>query len=245
MDLFGSPPLCHPPRKKEVPVKPKLELKLYSGPLSLFTAKVRIALAEKGLDYERIEVGWSLADRYEPHHRDVVALNPKKQVPILVDGDVVVCDSSLIFEYLEDRHPEPNLYPKDVAGRAHCRPLEQAADEILFPAVWNLIDEVFYPKPDEQRDALRIDEARAASSSFHANLDKTLTDRAYLCGDFSVADIASYVFLNAAANMGTNPGDPHSPYTNLRSWYERTGQRPTVERETESMLNFLRKTMNP
>ena len=48
-------------------------MKLYSGPLSLFTAKVRIALAEKALDYERIEVGWSIADRYLPHHPDVVA----------------------------------------------------------------------------------------------------------------------------------------------------------------------------
>ena len=59
-------------------------MKLYSGPLSLFTAKVRIALAEKELDYERIEVGWSLADRYRPHHPDVVALNPKAEVPVLV-----------------------------------------------------------------------------------------------------------------------------------------------------------------
>ena len=43
-------------------------MKLYSGPVSLFTAKVRVALAEKGLAYERVEVGWSLANRYEPHH---------------------------------------------------------------------------------------------------------------------------------------------------------------------------------
>ena len=87
-------------------------MKLYSGPLSLFTAKVRIALDEKRLDYQRIEVGWSLAKRYQPHHPDVVALNPKRQVPVLVDGDVVVYDSTQIFEYLEERHPEPPLYPR-------------------------------------------------------------------------------------------------------------------------------------
>ena len=52
-------------------------MKLYSGPLSLFTAKVRIALDEKGLAHERISVPWSLAARYEPKHPDVVALNPK------------------------------------------------------------------------------------------------------------------------------------------------------------------------
>src|SRR5262249_20677067 len=58
-------------------------MKLYSGPLSLFTAKVRIALDEKALACERIEVGWSLRDRYLPHHPDVAALNPKRQVPVL------------------------------------------------------------------------------------------------------------------------------------------------------------------
>ena len=48
-------------------------MKLYSGPLSLFTAKVRIALAEKGLAYERIEVDWKPRDRYLPHHPEVAA----------------------------------------------------------------------------------------------------------------------------------------------------------------------------
>ena len=60
-------------------------MQLYSGSLSLFTAKVRIALDEKGVPYERIEVGWSLERRYEPHHPEVVRLNPKRQVPVLVD----------------------------------------------------------------------------------------------------------------------------------------------------------------
>ena len=103
-------------------------MKLYSGPLSLFTAKVRIALDEKALAYERVEVGWSLANRYEPHHPDVVALNPKRQVPVLVDGDVVVYDSTLIFEYLEERQPQPALAPRDPAGRARCRQLEAFAE---------------------------------------------------------------------------------------------------------------------
>ena len=119
-------------------------MKLYSGPLSLFTAKVRIALDEKALAYERVEVGWSLARRYEPHHPDVVALNPKRQVPVLVDGDVVVYDSTIVLEYLEDRYPEPPLYPRDAIARARCRQLEAAADELWFPPLWDLIESAFY-----------------------------------------------------------------------------------------------------
>ena len=119
-------------------------MKLYSGPLSLFTAKVRIALEEKELRYERVDVPFSRRSGYEPKHPDVVALNPKAQVPVLVDDDVTLYDSTVILEYLEDRHPDPPLYPKDPVERARCRQLELAADEVLFPHVFALIREVFY-----------------------------------------------------------------------------------------------------
>jgi len=218
-------------------------MKLYSGPLSLFTAKVRIALAEKGLPYERIEVGWSLARRYEPHHPDVVALNPKAQVPVLVDGALAVYDSTLIFEYLEDRYPEPPLYPRDVAGRARCRQLEAAADEILFPHVWTLIDQGFYPAGAEgrdtsrlDRDTSRLDAARAGIARFSAERDKELADRSWLCGEFSVADIACIVFLNAAATLGAPPAPE---LANLRGWLERTQARPAVARELGEMRAFV------
>jgi glutathione S-transferase len=217
-------------------------MRLYSGPLSLFTAKVRIALAEKGLAYERVEVGWSLARRYEPHHPDVLALNPKKQVPVLVDGELAVYDSTLIFEYLEDRHPEPPLYPRDVAGRARCRQLEAAADEILFPHVWTLIDKGFYPAGGAGRDEAALAGARAAIGRYCDERDKELSDRAWLCGDFSVADIASFVFLNAAATLGA---PVRADQTRLSRWFERTAARPAVAREVAELRDFVQKLFAP
>jgi glutathione S-transferase len=214
-------------------------VKLYSGPLSLFTAKVRVALAEKGLPYERIEVGWSLAKRYEPHHPDVVALNPKRQVPVLVDGGVAVYDSTQIFEYLEDRYPEPPLYPRDVALRARCRRLEAAADEIVFPAVWDLIETSFYPGA---RDAARLERAKARLADEHAALDKELSGGAWLCGDFTVADIATFILLHAAAGLGAPPAEGH---TNLRAWVARMHERPAVKREVEETSRFLQKLLAP
>ena len=210
-------------------------MRLYSGPLSLFTAKVRIALAEKGLAYERTEVGWSLERRYEPHHPDVVALNPKRQVPVLVDGALAVYDSTLILEYLEDRHPEPRLYPSDVVGRARCRQLEAAADEILFPHVWTLIDGSFYPAGRGGRDERGLAQAREAIARFGDEREKDL-DRAWLCGDFSVADIATFVFLNAAVTLGA-PLRPEQ--ARLRAWMERTAARPSVGREVAETRAFL------
>jgi glutathione S-transferase len=217
-------------------------MRLYSGPLSLFTAKVRIALAEKGLPYERVEVGWSLAHRYEPHHPDVVALNPKQQVPVLVDGELAVYDSTLIFEYLEDRYPEPRLYPRDPAGRAQCRRLEAAADEILFPDVWTLIDRGFYPAAAGGRDEAELAGARAAIARYDAELDKTLADRAWLCGEFTVADIANSVLLNAAAQLGA-PAPPG--LANLHAWTERCAKRPALARDFAEMRAFVQRLFAP
>jgi len=217
-------------------------MRLYSGPLSLFTAKVRIALAEKGLAYERVEVGWSLAHRYEPHHPDVVALNPKKQVPVLVDGDVVVYDSTLIFEYLEERHPEPRLYPRDLAERARCRQLEAAADEILFAHVWTLIDQGFYPAAGGARDTAPLDAARAGIARYAAERDKELADRAWLCGEFSVADIGTFVFLHAAATLGAPVPEEQA---NLRAWQERALARPAIAQEVAELRTFVASVFAP
>lgn len=215
-------------------------MKLYSGPLSLFTAKVRIALDEKALAYERVEVGWSLARRYEPHHPDVIALNPKRQVPVLVDGDVVVYDSTVVLEYLEDRYPEPPLYPRDAITRARCRQLEAAADEIWFPAIWDLIEGVFYAAADGRGDAARADRARGALALRYDALDKELAGREFLCGAFSVADIGTFIMVNAAATLGAPPGDAHE---RVRVWLARTRGRPAVRREAEEMGAYAAKAL--
>jgi glutathione S-transferase len=215
-------------------------MKLYSGPLSLFTAKVRIALDEKALAYERIEVGWSLAGRYQPHHPDVVATNPKRQVPVLVDGDVVVYDSTIILEYLEDRYPDPPLHPRDAIARARCRQLEAAADEIWFPSIWDLIESVFYAASDGRRDPGRADRAREVLANRYDALDKELAGREFLCGAWSAADIGMFIMVNAAAALGAPPGEAHA---RVRDWRQRALARPAVRREAESMGAYAAKAL--
>jgi len=203
-------------------------MKLYSGPLSLFTAKVRIALAEKSLAYDRIEVGWNRRDRYLPHHPDVEAINPKGQVPCLVDGDLVLYDSTVILEYLEDRQPVPPLMSREPAARARCRLLELEADEVLFPHVWALIDSRFYPAGD----ASRGEEATTGVVAYQARLAAALGDREFLCDQFSVADIGNIVMLSAASSLGV----PVAPsLTTLAAWMERVVARPAVAAELAGM----------
>ncbi len=202
-------------------------MKLYSGPLSLFSSKVRIALDEKRLPYERIDVAFSREKGYEPKLPEVLALNPKAQVPILIDGALAIYDSTIILEYLEDRYPEPRLYPKDPAERARCRQAEAASDEILFPHVWALIQEIFY-KPDAERDAEKIRAARASIAGIQRELDGKLAEREYLCGDFTVADIAYFVTNLIGTSLGAAP-DP--ALVNLAAWLARVGARPSVRAE--------------
>ncbi|MBW2241111.1 MAG: glutathione S-transferase family protein [Deltaproteobacteria bacterium] len=211
-------------------------MKLYSGPLSLFTAKVRIALAEKGLAYERVEVDWNSRDRYLPHHLEVAALNPKGQVPVLVDGDVVVCDSTLILIHLEEAHAGTPLLPEGAAGRARARQFEAWADEIVFPAVWGVIEETFYPAAPEGRDAARLEAAQARLAQHHATLEKELAGRTWLCdGAFSIADIGVMVFLGAAASMGVPPSQEH---VHLAAWMQRCGERASIQDEFAEMAAF-------
>src|SRR5580704_15958660 len=130
-------------------------MKLYSGRLSLFSRKVEIALGEKGLAFEREMVPFTQERGYAPKHPSVLAANPKGQVPVLIDGDLTLFDSTLIFEYLEEAYPAPPLYPRGAAARARCRLLELTADEILLPLVVRLMHRNAPPDSDAERQALR------------------------------------------------------------------------------------------
>jgi len=207
-------------------------VKLLSGPLSLFTGKVRIALDEKGLGYERVDVPFSRARGYEPKHPEVVKYNPKAQVPVLFDGDLVLYDSTLILEYLEERYPEPPLMPKDPVGRARCRQAEAASDEVLFPHVFTLIRETFYTPP-QGRDAAAVDAAREAFATISAGLERELDGKRFMCGDaFTIADIAYFLTFTFARFLGAAPD---ASLAQLNAWMDRVAERPSVRNEIERL----------
>src|SRR3954447_23730737 len=116
-----------------------IKLRLYSGPLSMFGAKVQIALGEKALPFDIVMVPFDRDHRYEPKHPDVLRVNPKRQVPILIHGAVEIFDSTQIFEYLEDLAPKPALWPEVRDDRARARLLELQSDEVYFPHIIRLM----------------------------------------------------------------------------------------------------------
>ncbi len=203
-------------------------MKLYSGPLSLFARKVEIALGEKDLAYERVMVPFTQAAGYQPKHPDVLAANPKGQVPVLIDGDLTLFDSTLIFEYLEDAYPTPPLFPVGAAARARCRMIELAADEILLPLVRALMFRNAPAAPDPARQALLVTEAARAERAiedYYAGLEARLQGRDYFCDVFTVADIAMFMTVLFVLRLR---GPRLDAFPALAAWYARVGARPAA-----------------
>ena len=211
-------------------------MKLYSGPLSLFARKVEIALAEKGLAFEREMVPFTQAAGYSPKHKAVLAANPKGQVPVLVDGDLALFDSTLIFEYLEDVAPEPRLWPAGVVQRARARQIEHASDEVFFPHVARLMG-LEHDMGSEAAIA-----ACNACARFYDALEGSLVDNEYLAGTYSFADIAFYMAQVFAERKGARMTQA-TP--RLQVWRERVGARQAVREVVRPMMAFLASNGRP
>ncbi|BEP34853.1 hypothetical protein GmRootV59_18260 [Variovorax sp. V59] len=208
-----------------------MKTQIYSAPLSMFGAKVQIAALEKGLDFELVMVPFTKDDTYEPKHPEVLRVNPvKQQVPILIDGEVELFDSTQIFEYLEDRYPTPALWPRGIAERARARQLEQKSDEVFFPNVIRL-----FGLQHDMQSAPAV-AACAACARYYGEMEGLLASREYLAGPYSFADIAFYmahVFADrkGAGMTGATP--------RLVAWRGRVGERPAVRAVVDPMMRFL------
>jgi glutathione S-transferase len=216
-------------------------IQLYLGPLSLFSRKVEIALLEKNLAFERILVPFSQARGYEPRHPAVLAANPKRQVPVLIDRDVTLFDSTVILEYLEEAYPRPALYPADPKARAHCRLMELTADEILFAPVRNLLYRTEPAHPDAARQAERERAGLEAESAIRdqlPGLDKHLVARDFFCGELSVADIGLFMTVLFVQRLG---GPALKDFPRLAAWYARLLQRPAFGRVAADIAEADRK----
>lgn len=201
-------------------------MKLYSGPLSLFSRKVEIALHEKALPFKRVMVPFSQTVGYVPKHPDVVAANPKSQVPVLIDQDLVLYDSTVILEYLEDAYPQPPLYPQSAAGRARCRLLDVFADEVMLTPVKALMHRTS-PRPSDPA-LWAAWEAKAALAEPDINnhfqyLDAQLQDKPYLCSAFSAADISVFMVVLYSQRLG---GPRVSGFKALQRWMNLLQRRP-------------------
>ncbi len=181
---------------------------LYTAERCPYAARARIALAEKGLDYDAVEI--DLDDRpgwlYEK--------NPLGRVPVYEEeGGLVLPESWVIMEYLEERYPDPALLPADPAERALARLWVERFDDRLGAAYY----------------AVRRGEPRDVLDAKLELLDRTLEGQAYLSGrEYGLADIAYVPWILRAVERFEVELAPA-----LAGWLERLLARPAIAAERE------------
>jgi glutathione S-transferase len=185
-------------------VGPYPPLHLYRFPFSTNVERVALALAHKGIEVESVWV--DPADRSE-----VVRISGQELVPVLVDGDRVVADSTAILEHLEERFPERPLYPSAAARRAELRLFLDWFNEVWKRPPNEIVAEEAKAEPDRARIAGLEGLIAASLPSF----EDMLTGREFLFGDeLSAADVAVFPFLKYAVLW--EEGDPDRFHEVLR-----------------------------
>jgi glutathione S-transferase len=195
-------------------------LKLYRAPFSTNVERVALALAHKGLEAESTWIEY-------PDRSEVERVSGQPLVPVLVDGDEVVVDSMAIVRHLEERHPEPELYPREPA---------RCAEMLTFIDWFNQVWKVWPNSIEAGRDVEGCSAAMARSlDRFEALLD----GRDHLMGDeFSAADVAAFPFLKFALFRHRDDDEPFhlilerhqqldsERHERLAGWIRRVNERP-------------------
>jgi len=195
-------------------------IRLYDYPDCPFCQKVRVVLAEKDLEFERVHIDLRKNEQKTP---EFLKLNPYGKVPVLIDEDVVVYDSTIINEYLNDEYPNSPLMPEDSAGRARVRLLEDFCDNSFIPPAGLVLAEMH--RADAERDAEKLRRYQGELGRVLGRLEGLLEGKPFLVGDFSLADVAFVPRVMILAQMGI---ELDARLQNVAAWIARLQERPSV-----------------
>ncbi len=204
-----------------------MSLIVYGAPLSPFVRKVRLCLLEKDLPYQ-LEIILPFGKQPDWYRE----LNPLGRIPALKDGDFSLADSSVICQYLEEKHPDLTpLLGHNAEQRAQVRWLEKYADYELTP--WSTFtvfrNRVLKPSIGKPCDEQAVQQALIEKLPSHFDyLAEVLGDAEYLVGDsLTLADLA---FACQIINMG-HGGEAldGQRWPNLAALYQRVEARPSVQ----------------
>ena len=196
---------------------------LYEHPSSPYAQKVKILLIEKGLSFEARMPG--PADLGPDS--DFSRASPRGEVPVLIDGETRVFDSTIIAEYIEDAYPQPAMRPKSAAERARVRMLEDTCDTIFEATNWAVSEIVAFGRAEGALRETLLGRAARQIAGMHRWLERELGTRRFFNGEaFGLGDACVYPFVAGAAGQGQAP----PAGTALADWFARMLTRPSVAR---------------
>jgi len=199
-----------------------MAIKLYDAMPSSNSDRVKIALHEKGLAYDRVTLNLVKKDQKRPEH---LRLNPYGKVPVIDDGGQVLFESCIINEYLDEKYPAPSLMPKDPYLRGRGRILVDYGLNYLHEPYWALRNEFFFKKEPERNKSL-IEAQRQTLRNLLQYLEDALGDKPYFLGEFSLTDIDLWPRFGRMEDYGVLPAAalPH-----LSAWVKRMKERPSIK----------------
>jgi glutathione S-transferase len=215
-------------------------VKLLNIPISPFGTKVKMALLEKRIDFETREPDLEAAQAGDDEELTAES-SPLLEIPLLIDGDVAVCDSTIILEYLEDRWPHPPLLPRSPAERARVRMVEDVCDTTYEAVVWGIYETMAMGRvTGPTHDALL---ARGAEqvTGLNAWLERHLDDRPWLNGaDFGWGDCSAYAPVHFADRLGCPPRAGGT----LEAWLARMRERPSAQQLARELEAWFATPLN-
>ena len=200
---------------------------LYSGTTCPFSQRCRFVLFEKGMDFEIRDV--DLFNKPE----DVSVMNPYGQVPILVERDLILYESNIINEYIDERFPHPQLMPGDPVARARVRLFLFNFEKELFVHVTTLESRA------TQSNEKALEKARSAIRDRLTQLAPVFLKNKYMLGeDFSMLDVAIAPLLWRLDHYGIDLPKSALP---LAKYAERIFQRPAYIEALTPSEKIMRK----
>jgi glutathione S-transferase len=203
-------------------------IKLYDNPFSPFARKVRMALFWKNLSFESVD---ALALRLSDA---LAAVNPRREVPVLLDGDLVVVNSADIVAYLDHRYGPPLVLPEEPAARVRARAWERLADGVIDAIVHDVSLWAWptHRRTDRPPDGL-VEAGRRDLDAVLASMEAALAGHDFLCGALSVADLALFPHVASLRLLGMPPDPERRPL--VSAWLLRMRALPMVRRDVETV----------
>jgi glutathione S-transferase len=237
------------------------KLILYHNDMSVCAAKVRMALAEKNLDWQGVHMNLRAGDTHRPNY---VKLNPNRVVPTLVHDGWPMIESNVICEYIDDVWPEPSLRPRSARDKARMRIWMKQLDESVHAATGTVSTCIAFRHQHLKRDPAElkawIDDLEPARRErtklaielgmeapqfapavrrflkLITDMDAVLQDSPWLAGNsFSLADVAYASYMARLTHLGLD--DMILARPRVADWRARLFARPSYQEGIERWFN--------